>query len=93
MIAMINITRAIILTIIIIIIIITISYEEESFIFVAKKVITLINIETINNKKQKNFGNNTKNYTEIKANTTYYWLVIKKIQMMILMMTIIKLII
>ena len=49
-----------------------ISYEEESVMFVAKKVITLMNIQIMNNRKQKNFGDKTENSAEIKANIMHF---------------------
>lgn len=71
-IAVINITRATILTIALIIIIIVVSHKKKSVIFVAKKVVTLISIQTINNGKQNNFEEKTENFIEIKANITYF---------------------
>lgn len=43
------------------------------------------------NKKQKNFGEEIGNFIEIKANISYFWLIIKKI--LIIIMTINKAII
>lgn len=84
---MINTIKAIIiLTIATIIIIMAIGYKEKNVIYVIKKVITLTNIQIITNKRQKNFGNKTKNFKKIKTNTTYFWLIIKVIQRMIQMM-------
>ena len=62
MIIVINITRATILTITTIITTIAISYRKESVMFVAKKVVALINTQTMNNGRQKNFGDETKNF-------------------------------
>lgn len=36
---------------------------------------------------QKNCGDKTKNFVEIKINTTHFWLIVKSIQMIILMMS------
>lgn len=78
------------ITITIIIITIAVNHKKESIIFVAKKIITLTSIQIINNGKQKNFCNKIKNFAEINANTTYFWLIIKEIQVIILIMTIKK---
>ena len=69
---------------------IVLSYKEKNVMFVEKKVVTLINIQIINNKRQKNFENKIENSTEIKANIMHFWLIIKRIQMMILMILIKK---
>lgn len=71
MIAVINTTRAITL-IIVTTTIMTVSYEKESVMFVEKKVFTLIGIPKISNGRQKNFGDKTGYFAEIKANTTYF---------------------
>ena len=55
--------------------------------FVAKKVVALISIQTMSNERQKNFGDKTENSAEIKANTMHFWLIMKGIQMMILTMS------
>ena len=83
----INIIRAIILTIAIIVIIMAISSREKSLIFVEKKIVAIINIKIISNRSQKNFRDEAKNIVEIKANTIHFWLIIKGIQMMILMIS------
>ena len=44
----------------------------------------------MNNRKLKNFRNKTKNSAKIKANIMHFWLIMKEIQMMILMMSIKK---
>ena len=67
-----------------------ISHGEENVMSVAKKVIALIDIQTMNNGKQKNFGDKTKNSVEVKANRTYFSRIMKGIQMMILIMSIKK---
>lgn len=38
----------------------------------------------MSNGSQKNFGDKTENFAEIKVNITYFWLIIKEIQMMTL---------
>lgn len=85
-----NTTRATIFTIATITITMAVNHKEESVIFAAKKVVPLINIQTISNGRQKNFENKTENFVEIKANTTHFWLIMKGIQMMILIMSIKK---
>lgn len=50
--------------------------------FIKKKVLILISIQTINNKKQKNFGNKIENFAKIKVNIIHFQLIIKEIQMM-----------
>lgn len=86
----INIIKAIIFTIIIITIMIAVSHGKKSVTFVVKKVITLINILIISNGKQKNFEDKIKNPAEIKANIRHFWLIIKGIEMIILMIIIKK---
>lgn len=54
--------------------------------FVAKKIVTLTRIQMINNKKQRNFEKENKNFMQINVNITYFWLILKKIQMRTLMM-------
>ena len=81
-----NIIRATILIITMRITIIAISHGEENVIFVEKKVVVLISIQTISNGKQKNFGDETENSAKIKANTMHFWLIIKEIQIIILIM-------
>lgn len=56
------------LTLTTIIIIIAISYKKENVMFVAKKIIALISIQKMSNRKQKSFRGKTKNLTEIKPN-------------------------
>lgn len=89
-ITMINTTRAIILTITTIITAIVVRYEEKSVRFMAKKIVTLISLQTINNRKQKNFEDKIENFVKIRVNTIHFWLIIKEIQMMTLMMSIKK---
>lgn len=84
-IAVIYIIRVTILIIIIIITIIAVSHKEESIIFVAKKVVALIKIQTIKNRRQKNFKDKTKNFVKIRANKMHFWLIIIEIQIMTLM--------
>lgn len=57
-----------------------VSHGEESVIFGGKKVVTLIKIQAMSNKRQKNFGDKTKNSAEIKAITTHCWQIMKGIQ-------------
>lgn len=90
MIAIINTTRSTIFIIATIIKTIAASYREKNIIFVAKKVVTLISIQTMSNRRQKNFRDKTKNFMEIKANIIHFWLIMKGIQMIILMMLIKK---
>lgn len=75
----INIIKAIILIIATILIIIIINNREKRVIFLVKKDIALINIQTISNKKQKNFENKTKIFVKIRVKTINFWLIIKKI--------------
>lgn len=70
-IAIINIIKTTILTIAITTII-AISYKKKSVIFVAKKVVALIGIQKMSNKRQKNFEDKTGNFGLIKANTTHF---------------------
>lgn len=79
MILVIKTIRATTLKIAIIITTMAVSYKKKSIIFVAKKVITLINIQTMSNGRQKNFGDETKNFVEIKVNITHFSLIIKGI--------------
>lgn len=44
----------------------------------------------MSNRKQKNFGDKIKNFVEINPNTTYFLMIMKGIQMMIMMMSIKK---
>lgn len=69
---MVNITKTILFTIAIIVIIIAVSYIKKSIIFVIKKVIALISIQTMSNKRQKNFRDKTENFVEIRANITHF---------------------
>lgn len=75
MIVVINIIRVSIFTIAIIITIVVVSHIKKSIIFLIKKFVALINIQTINKRKQKNFQNKTK----IKVNIIYFWSIIKEI--------------
>ena len=59
--------------------IIAVSYRKKSIIFVAKKVITLISIQKMSNRKQKNFRDKTGNFVKIKTNTMHFALIIKRI--------------
>lgn len=70
-----NITRATILTITIIRTTITINHKEKSVMFIIKKVIALINIQTISNKRQKNLKGKTKSFVKIKADKMHFWLI------------------
>lgn len=79
MITVINTIRATILTIITITTTMATSHGKKSVKFVAKKAIALISIQTMSNEKQKNFGDKIKNFEEIKANTIFFWLIIKVI--------------
>lgn len=81
MIAKINTIKATILTIAITITTIIVNYREESVIFVIKKIVTLANIQMMSNRRQKNFGEKTENFMEIKVNITHFWPIIKGIQM------------
>ena len=49
-----------------------VSHGEESVIFVVKKVVALANIQIMSNGRQKNFGDETENSAEIKANITLF---------------------
>lgn len=76
---LINTIRTIILTIAIITTIMAVIHKEKNIIFVAKKVIILISIQIMNNKKQKNFRDKIEHFIKIKANTIHFWLIIKEI--------------
>ena len=86
-IVVINTIKVTIFTIVTIITTIAIRYIEKSVRIVVKKVVALISIQTMSNRRQKNFGDKTKNFVEIKANTIHFWLIIKAIQMIILMIS------
>lgn len=68
---MINTTIVTIFTIVIITIV-AISYGKKSVIFVAKKIVILMSIQKISNKKQKIFEDKTGNFVKKKANTTHF---------------------
>ena len=70
--------------------IMAVSHGKKSVMFVEKKVVALMSILKKKNRKQKNFRNKTKNFAEIKANTTHFWLIIKEIQIIILIISIKK---
>lgn len=55
--------------------------------FVAKKIVALISIQTMSNERQKKFRDETENSAEVKVNTMHFWLIIKRIQIMTLMMS------
>ena len=82
-----NTTKAIILIIAITITTIAVSHREKSVMFIEKKVIALISIQTMSNGRQKNFKDKTDNSAEIKANTMQFWLIMKEIQIITLMMS------
>ena len=86
-ITVINTTRAIILTITTIITTMAVRYEKKSVIFMAKNDVALIIIQTISKEKQKNFEDKIMNFVEMRANITHFWLIMKKTQMIILMMS------
>ena len=86
-ITVINITRARILTIDTITTTMAVSDGDESVMFMAKRVVLLISIQTMSNGRQKDFGDKTENFVEIRASTTHFWLIIKGIQIMTLMMS------
>ena len=66
MIAETNTTRATILTIAKITTIMTLSHGEESVMFIEKRAVALISIQMMSNGRQKNFGDKTENFVEIK---------------------------
>lgn len=68
----INITKVVIFIIITIITKMAVSYEEESVIFMAKKLITLASIQMMSNRREKNFEGKTENFMEIKVNIIYF---------------------
>lgn len=72
MIVKINRVRVTILKIAKIITTTAVNHGEKSVIFVAKKIIALISIQPIRNKKQKNFKDKTKNFVKIKVNTIHF---------------------
>lgn len=49
-----------------------INHGKKSVIFMAKKVVTLINIQKIRNQRQNKFEDETKNFAEIIANTMHF---------------------
>lgn len=49
-----------------------VNHEKESIIFMAKKIIALIDIQIMNNREQKKFEDKTENFAEIKANTMHF---------------------
>lgn len=71
MIIMINTTIVTILTIAIITIV-AINYGKKSVMFVVKKIVTLMSIQKISNKKQKIFEDKTGNFVERKRNTMHF---------------------
>lgn len=78
-IAVINKTKATILIIATIKTTIAASHGKKRVIFLAKKIVTLISIQTMSKKRQKKFENKTKNFVEIKANTIHFWQIMKEI--------------
>ena len=78
-IAIISTTRVTILTIAIITTTMAVSHEKKSIMFVAKKVVVLLNIQIMSNIRQKNFKDKTENFVEITANTMHFRLIIKEI--------------
>ncbi len=64
-----------------------ISHGEKIVIFMEKRVVVLVSIQTMTNGRQKKFRDKTENFAGIKVNTTYFWLIMKGIQMMTLMMS------
>lgn len=81
MIIVINTTKTIIFQIVEIIIRIVINHEEKNVIFVAKKVVVLIKIQNMSKKNKRIL----KTKPRTKQIQSIFWLIIKKIQMMILM--------
>ena len=75
----INTTRPTIFRIATITIIMAVSHRKKSVIFVAKKVVALISIQTMSNGRQKNFGDETENFVEIREDITHFWLIMKRI--------------
>ena len=53
----------------------------------SKKYVALTSIQIMSNRKEKNFGDKIKNSAKIKAYTTSFWLIIKKIKIITLMMS------
>lgn len=83
----INIIGATILTIDIITIIMAVSHRKENIIFIAIKVVTLASIQMMNNRRQKSFKNKNKNFAKINANIIYFWVIMKRILIITLIMT------
>lgn len=83
----INTTRVIIFIIIIIITIMAKSHKK-SVLFMIKKIVALISIESMSNRKKKNFRDKTENFIKIKTNIIYFWLIIKGIYKMTLIILI-----
>lgn len=85
-----NITKATIFRVAIRSTTITISHRETSVIFVTKKIITLISIQIMSNKKQKNIGDETEIFVKIISNITHVWLIINRISMITIVISIKK---
>lgn len=81
--AKINTTKAVILIIAIIIITIVVNHGNGIVMFVTKKVIVLTNIQMINNKRQKNSGDESEYSVKIKVNIMHFWPIMKGIQIII----------
>lgn len=67
-----------------------VDHKEKNVIFMIKKIVVLTSIWMISSRKQKNFANKTENSIEIKRIIWHFWLIMKGIQKMILMMLIKK---
>ena len=86
MIVVINTTRTITLIIITTIPTIVAYHGKESVMFVAKKVVALIDTQKLNNRRQKSFEDKTKNFVEKMINTTHFWSIIKGTQTITMIM-------
>lgn len=73
------ITKAKILTITTITITIVVSHGKRTIIFIVKKIVPLITIQIMSNKKQKTFKDKIMKSIMIKVNIIYFWPIIKVI--------------
>lgn len=62
-------------------------HKKENIMFVIKKIVALISISIMSNRKQKNSGDKIKNFVEINLNTTHFSMIMKGIQMMTMMIS------
>ena len=58
----------------------TACHRKENVMFVAKKVVSQIDTQKLNNRRQKSFGDKTRNFVKKMVNTTHFWSIMKGIQ-------------